>query len=58
MSYRGWTPYVTVAERRRKAETATSKAKKAGASLSPIAPSRGAIARTIWGKAWCDNLDR
>jgi uncharacterized Zn finger protein len=58
MSYWGWKPYVPAAERRRKAESAAAKAKKAGAALSPVAPSRGAIARTFWGKAWCDNLER
>jgi uncharacterized Zn finger protein len=58
MSYWGWKPYVRVAERRRKAESAAAKAKKVGAALSPIAPSRGAIAKTFWGKAWCDNLER
>ncbi len=58
MSYWEWKPYVPVAERRRKAEKAAAKARKAGAALSPIAPSRGTIARTFWGKAWCDNLER
>lgn len=58
MSYWGWKPYVPAAERRRKAESAAARAKKGGATLSPIAPSRGAIARTFWGKAWCDNLER
>lgn len=58
MGYWGWKPYVPVAERRRKAVAAATKAKKAGAALSPIAPSRGAVARTFWGKAWCDNLER
>ena len=24
----------------------------------PVAAGRGAIARTFWGKAWCDNLER
>ena len=57
MSYSGWKPYVSVAERRRKAEKAAAKAKKAGADLSPIEPSRGAIAKTFWGKAWCNNLE-
>ena len=57
MSYGGWKPYVSVAERRKKAERAAARAKKAGAVLSPIAPYRGAIARTFWGKAWCDNLE-
>ncbi|WP_439673162.1 SWIM-type domain-containing protein (plasmid) [Cupriavidus necator] len=55
--YGGWKPYVTVAERKKKAELAAAKAKKAGAVLSPIASYRGAIAKTFWGKAWCDNLE-
>ncbi|HKT30611.1 SWIM zinc finger family protein [Dyella sp.] len=58
MGYWGWKPYVSVAERRDKAEKAAAKAKKSGATLSPIAPYRGAIAKTFWGKAWCDNLER
>jgi len=55
--YGRWTPYVSVAERRRKAEKIAAKAKKGGAVLSPVAPIRGAIAKTFWGKAWCDNLE-
>jgi uncharacterized Zn finger protein len=58
MGYWGWKPYVSVAERRKKAEKAAAKAKKAGAGHSPIEPYRGAIAKTFWGKAWCDNLER
>jgi uncharacterized Zn finger protein len=58
MSYDyGWKPYVPVAERRAKAEKVAAKAKKAGAVLAPIVPFRGAIAKTFWGKAWCDNLE-
>jgi uncharacterized Zn finger protein len=57
MSYWGYAPYVSVAARRAKAEKAAAKATKAGATLSPIAPYRGAIAKTFWGKAWCDNLE-
>ena len=41
----GWKPYVSTAERRAKAEKAAAKAKKGGA-----------IAKTFWGKAWCENL--
>ncbi|EYS85866.1 hypothetical protein CF68_09125 [Cupriavidus sp. SK-4] len=55
--YGEWKPYVSAAERRKKAEVAAAKAKKAGAVLSPIASYRGAIAKTFWGKAWCDNLE-
>ena len=56
MNFGEWKPYVSVAERWAKAEKAVGKAKKSGAILSPIAPFRGAIAKTFWGKAWCDNL--
>lgn len=58
MSYGSWKPYVSVAERRRKAEKAAVKAVKAGARLAPINASRGKIATTFWGQAWCDNLER
>lgn len=58
MSYYGWKPYISVAERRAKAEKAAAKAKKGGTVLAPIAPYRGAIAKTFWGKAWGDNLER
>ena len=49
-------PYVSAAQRRQKAEKAAAKAKKAGQNYSAIEPYRGAIAKTVWGKAWCDNL--
>lgn len=58
MSYYGWKPYVPVAKRRAQAEKAVAKAKKAGADMAPIAAFRGALAKTFWGKAWCDNLER
>lgn len=58
MSYYGWKPYVSVAARRHKAEKAAAKARKSGADLSPVEPRGGAVAKTFWGKAWCDNLER
>jgi len=57
MGYFGWAPYVPVAQRRMKAQQVAAKATKAGSILSPIASFRGAIAKTFWGKAWCDNLE-
>ena len=57
--YFQWKPYVSVAERRRKAERAAARyRKKTGQALSPVTAARGAIAKTFWGKAWCDNLER
>jgi len=31
---------------------------KKGRTLSPVKASRGAIAKSFWGKAWCQNLER
>ena len=57
MAFR-WKPYVPVAQRRRKAARAAAKLGKAGKALSPVTAGRGAIARTFWGRAWCENLER
>ena len=52
-----WRRYVPVAERRRKAELAMAKLKKKGYPVSPVVIEGRAIAKTFWGKAWCDNLE-
>ena len=56
-SRRGWAPYVTVAERRRKAESVIKKLRKNGAMISPVEIDGRKIAKAFWGKAWCDNLE-
>jgi uncharacterized Zn finger protein len=53
----GWKPYVPVARRQAKARQALQKAQKAGRDLQPVALASSKIARTFWGKAWCDNLE-
>jgi len=53
-----WRPYVPAAQRRRKAERRMQKLRKKGPPLSPVVIEGRAIARTFWGKAWCDNLER
>src|SRR5205814_972861 len=53
----GWRPYVTVAERRRKAVREMEKLKKKGHPVSPVVVEGRAIAKTFWGKAWCQNLE-
>lgn len=58
MSDWGWKRYVPVTVRRKKAAKAADRATRSGASMSPVPPSRGAIAKTFWGKAWCQNLER
>ena len=54
----GWRPYVSVAERRRKAAREMEKRKKQGHAVSPVSIEGRAIARTFWGKSWCENLER
>lgn len=55
--YYGWKPYVSVAQRRAKAERHAAQMAKKGQALSPVTVER-VIANTFWGKAWCDNLER
>ena len=58
MDYWGFRPYVPVAERRRRAIREMEKRKKKGQTVSPVVIEGRAIARTFWGKAWNDNLER
>jgi uncharacterized Zn finger protein len=55
--YGGWAPYVPVAARRLKAEREMEKLRKKGAVVSPVKIEGRQIAKTFWGKAWCDNLE-
>jgi uncharacterized Zn finger protein len=57
MSSDYWKPYVSVASRRAKAESAVTKAKKAGKDMQPVLISGRLIASSFWGKAWCANLE-
>ncbi len=56
--YFPWKRYVPAAARRRTADRAVAKMQRKGQMLAPIAASRGAIAKSFWGKAWCQNLER
>lgn len=53
----GWAPYVPVAERRRKALREMEKRRKQGHPVNPVVIAGRTIARTFWGRAWCDNLE-
>ena len=53
----GWKPYVSVAERRRKAEREMARLRKKGYSPAPVALRGRTLATTFWGKAWCNNLE-
>jgi uncharacterized Zn finger protein len=58
MYFDEWGPYVSVAERRRKAAGEMAKLKKNGQQLSPVVVEGRTIVNTFWGKAWCQNLER
>ncbi len=57
MAYWGYSPYVSVAARRRKAEREVAKRRKAGQEITPVTVEGRTIAKTFWGKAWCENLE-
>jgi uncharacterized Zn finger protein len=58
MNFRGFREYVPVAQRRAKAAKEVAKLKKHGRAVSPVLIEGRKIARSFWGKAWCDNLKR
>lgn len=58
MSYGGWAPYVPVAERRARAAREVSKLRKKGMEIEPIEIHGRKIARTFWGEAWCNHLEK
>ena len=49
-----WGPYISVEERRRKAEREAAKL----AASAPVRIEGSQIAKTFWGKSWCTNLER
>src|SRR5438128_534457 len=57
MSWYSFRPYVSVAERRRKAEKTAKKMAGKGRAVSPVRIEGRAIASTFWGRAWCSNLE-
>ena len=55
--YYGFKPYVSVAQRRRDAQREIAKKRKNGLIVLPIVIDGRVIAKTFWGKAWCENLE-
>jgi uncharacterized Zn finger protein len=58
MSFFAWGDYVSVAEKRRKAEAKIAALRKKGRSLAPVKIEGRKIATTFWGQSWCANLER
>jgi uncharacterized Zn finger protein len=55
--YGGWAPYVSVAERRRRAAKKMEALRKKGVDVQPITIEGRKIAKTFWGEAWCEHLE-
>src|SRR5436190_3712865 len=51
-------PYRSIAERRDQAAQEAAQLKKRGRDLQPIVIDGFKIAKTFWGKAWGENLER
>jgi uncharacterized Zn finger protein len=58
MSFFQWPDYVSVAERRRRAEAEIAKLRKKGRAMAPVRIEGRKIATTFWGQSWCTNLER
>lgn len=52
-----WKPYVPVAARRAKAKKQMEKLRQKGQEIQPIELEGRTIARSFWGKGWCDHLE-
>ena len=52
-----WRRYVPVGERRARARRAMNKLRKKGKDIQPIEIEGRAIARSFWGKRWCEHLE-
>jgi uncharacterized Zn finger protein len=52
-----WGKYVPVAKRRASASQKMDKLRKQGKDIQPVAIDGRTIARSFWGKGWCDHLE-
>ena len=55
--YGGFAPYVSVADRKKKAEQKIAQLKKKKQDIQPVVLAGKEIAKTFWGKAWCKHLE-
>lgn len=55
--YYDWKPYVPVAQRRANAAKAMQARAKKGMKIEPVTIDGRAIARSFWGKRWCDAME-
>jgi uncharacterized Zn finger protein len=57
MFYGDFRPYISVAERRKRAARHARKLAKDGRAVRAVRIEGRTIAHSFWGKAWCDNLE-
>ena len=55
--YQQWPAYVPVAQRRQAAAREANKLRRNGHAVAPVQIEGRNIASTVWGKAWCENLE-
>jgi uncharacterized Zn finger protein len=54
----GWRPYVSVGQRRARAFLEMERLRKKGANIQPVKIAGRQIARTFWGRSWCEHLEK
>jgi uncharacterized Zn finger protein len=57
LAWQDYPPYVSVAERRLRGAREVKKLAKKGLAVEPVAIEGRTIARSFWGKAWCEHLE-
>lgn len=58
MSWWMYQPRMTVGERKRETERAVAELRKDGVVVKPVEITGRTIAKSFWGKSWCDNIER
>jgi len=57
MGFWAFKPYVSVAARAVQAEKLVAKLRKKGEGIEPVRVEGRTISTSVWGKAWCNNLE-
>ncbi len=57
MGYWAFKPYVSVAARGVQAEKLVAKLRKKGEGIEPVRVAGRTVSASVWGKAWCNNLE-
>ncbi|MGD9681895.1 MAG: hypothetical protein AB7W16_11990 [Candidatus Obscuribacterales bacterium] len=57
VSYLGWRRYVPVSTRRSRARKVVDDLERTGRKVQPISIEGRTIARTFWGRSWCEHLE-